>query len=158
MPAIVRRLAPGSPRLDARAVRSRAERMLAAMNASQAELSVTLTNDARMEELNRVHRRKAKPTDVLAFPMDEMGPGPSGRIQLLGDVVISLDTAWRQARVHRHDLLDEVIHLLAHGLLHLFGHDHRTAAEEKSMNAAVARLIAAASHPGASRHSIRNRS
>jgi probable rRNA maturation factor len=138
-------------------VKRRAERMLDAMGSRGAELSVILTDDARIEVLNRTHRGKAKPTDVLAFPMDEQGPGPSGRVRLLGDVVISLETAQRQARAHRHGLLEEVVHLLAHGLLHLFGHDHRTDAEEKRMNAAAAALIAVAGGTRASRHSMRDR-
>lgn len=119
--------------------------MLVELGAESAELSVMLTNDARIHELNRKHRKKAKPTDVLSFPMDESGPGPSGKGRLLGDVVISLDTAARQAREHRHDLISEVTHLLAHGILHLVGYDHRTDAEERRMNAAAAKLIRAAS-------------
>lgn len=119
--------------------------MLAEIGAESAELSVVLTNDACIRELNEKHRRKAKPTDVLSFPMDEEGAGPSGVGRLLGDVVISLDTAARQARQRRRPLLSEVTHLLAHGILHLVGHDHRTDAEERKMNAAAAKLIHAAS-------------
>jgi probable rRNA maturation factor len=81
----------------------------------------------------------------LAFPMDELGVGPSGKFRLLGDIVISVDTAARQARARRHALVDEVTHLLAHGLLHLIGYDHRTNSEEREMNAAAARLVGAAS-------------
>jgi len=131
--------------LDARAVKRRAERMLSALGESNAELSVLLTDDVHIEELNRRHRKKAKPTDVLAFPMDEAGPSPNGSTRLLGDVVISLDTARRQARERGHGLVAEVTQLLAHGLLHLLGYDHRTDAEERTMNAAAERLAAAAS-------------
>jgi probable rRNA maturation factor len=76
--------------------------------------------------------------------MDEMGSGPSG-VRLLGDVVISLDTAARQARSRRRPLIDEVIHLLSHGLLHLVGYDHRTDSEERRMNAAAAELLVGSS-------------
>ena len=119
--------------------------MLGALGLSDAELCVMLTNDELIHELNRKHRRKSKPTDVLAFPMDEHGRGPSGAVRMLGDVAISLDTAARQARARRHPLLREVTELLAHGLLHLVGHDHRTDGEERAMNAAAASLVAVAS-------------
>lgn len=145
MPVVVFRRARLSPALDARAVKRRAERMVAFLDLGGAELSVLLTDDASIHELNRQHRRKNKPTDVLAFPMDEQGVGPSGAVRLLGDVVISLDTAAVQARRQRHGLMDEVTHLLAHGLLHLVGYDHQTDAQERRMNAAAARLVAAAS-------------
>ncbi|HEX7671349.1 MAG TPA: rRNA maturation RNase YbeY [Polyangiaceae bacterium] len=144
MPAVVFRRGRGSPPLDARVVKRRAERMLAELGAENAELSVMLTNDAEIRELNAKHRKKPKPTDVLSFPMDAEGDGPSRVTRLLGDVVISLETASRQARRRRRELISEVTHLLAHGILHLVGHDHRTDAEERIMNAAAAKLIRAA--------------
>jgi probable rRNA maturation factor len=108
-----------------------------------AELSVAIVDDGTMRVLNRRHRGKDKPTDVLAFPMDEWASGgpPAG---LLGDVILSAETARRQARRHRRPLLDEVTMLLAHGLLHLLGHDHRTDAEEREMTARTRELEQAA--------------
>ena len=144
MPVVVSRRAAGAPALDARSVKRRAERMLSALGRARAELSIVLTDDPQIEVLNRTHRRKAKPTDVLAFPMDAAGAGPSGKMQLLGDVVISLDTAARQARARRRPLMDEVTHLLAHGILHLAGFDHRTDAEERRMNEATRALVVSA--------------
>ena len=144
MPVVSTRRASGSPSLDARVVKRRAERMLAAIGAPDAELSLLLTDDEHIEALNRAHRRKPKPTDVLAFPMDAGGAGPSRKIQLLGDVVISLDTAARQARARRRPLLAEVTHLLAHGILHLAGYDHDTDAQERRMNEATRLLVACA--------------
>jgi probable rRNA maturation factor len=116
--------------------------MLSALHERGAELSVMLTDDVSIHVLNAKHRRKNKPTDVLAFPMDTEGVSPKGAVRLLGDVVISLDTAGRQAKAHRHPLLTEVTLLLAHGLLHLVGYDHRTDKEERVMNAEAARLVA----------------
>lgn len=139
MPTFVARSTKSSKGVHPRILRERANRMLADLGVSERELSVLLTDDVHIEELNRKHRRKAKPTDVLAFPM-ESGPNPSG---LLGDIVVSLDTAERQARARRRPLLDEVTHLLAHGLLHLMGYDHRTDAEERTMNTLVTRLVRA---------------
>lgn len=121
----------------------RAEKMLRALGMPDAELSILLCDDPTIHALNRTHRRKNKPTDVLAFAMREGRPMP-GESGLLGDVVISLDTAARQAEELGRSLWDEVSWLLAHGLLHLVGYDHRTAAEERRMNARADMLIAAA--------------
>jgi probable rRNA maturation factor len=116
--------------------------MLQALRMPEAELSILLCDDATIHALNREHRRKNKPTDVLAFALREgkVLPGASG---VLGDVVISLDTAARQAKQLKRSLWDEVTWLLAHGLLHLVGYDHRTDAEERRMNARADVLFAA---------------
>ncbi len=85
-----------------------------------------------MAALNGRYRHLPRPTDVLAFSMrEEPFAGLSG--DLLGDVVISLDTAQRQARARRAPLEAEVRWLLLHGLLHLAGYDHRTARERRMM-------------------------
>ncbi len=122
--------------------------MLHALELDAAELSLLLCDDVTIHQLNREHRGKNRPTDVLAFAMREGRPLGSGDA-LLGDVVISLPTAQRQAREHRHSLWDEVTMLLAHGLLHLIGYDHRTDAEECAMNRQVAWLCTAATQSAA---------
>jgi probable rRNA maturation factor len=133
---------PATP-IGSAAVRERAERMLAALRLQKAELSVLLCDDRTIHALNRTHRKKNKPTDVLAFALTEgeLLPGAEG---LLGDVVISIDTARRQAKERGHALWDEVTLLLAHGLLHLIGYDHGSDEEERRMNARADMLIAAA--------------
>ena len=143
MPVILQRRAPKSASVDARRVRAAAERMLAELELERAELSVLLTNDEHIRELNAAHRKKDKPTDVLAFAMEEGEPSAAAKtpVRLLGDVVISIDTAGRQARKRKRPLLDEVTHLLAHGLLHLVGYDHNTDSEERRMNAMTKRLV-----------------
>jgi probable rRNA maturation factor len=103
-------------------------------------------DDALIEVLNHRHRGKERPTDVLAFPVDERPVGDAPRI--LGDVVISLETARRQARSRRRPLLPEVRFLLAHGLLHLVGYDHATRIQKRRMDAATRRLVRAADAPG----------
>jgi probable rRNA maturation factor len=118
--------------------------MLTALELPEAELSVLLTDDGEIQELNRQHRDKDKPTDVLAFAMDESVPDPRG---ILGDVVISLDTAARQARSRGRPLLEEVRFLLAHGVLHLVGYDHAEPAEKREMVAMTRRLVRAAPLP-----------
>ncbi len=86
----------------------------------EGEVSVLLTTDAEMQQLNRSFRRKNKPTDVLSFPAAGGGPGP----QLAGDLAVSVEIAGRQAGEFGHSLLEEVEILLLHGLLHLAGWDH----------------------------------
>ncbi|HMR05083.1 MAG TPA: rRNA maturation RNase YbeY [Polyangiaceae bacterium] len=143
MPTVVRRRAPGAPKLSARAVRELGDVLLGAVDQAHAELSVLLTDDRTIHALNLEHRGKDKPTDVLAFPLDE-DDVPPGMPRLLGDVVISLDTAARQARGRRRELLPEVRLLLAHGLLHLLGFDHDTPAKKKRMTRETRRLVRAA--------------
>lgn len=125
------------------------ERMLAALGLADAELSVVLVDDDAMRDLNRAHRGLDEPTDVLAFPMDfaddtgeVTAPAEAGR--LLGDVVISVPTAARQAASAGHPLPEEVVFLLAHGLLHLIGLDHADAAGKAEMDRETDRLVRAA--------------
>jgi probable rRNA maturation factor len=126
--------------LASASVRRLAEAMLAALGLESAELSVLLTDDRRIHALNLRHRQKDRPTDVLAFPLDDA----SVPVRWLGDVVISLDTAQRQADSRRRPLLAEVRFLLAHGLLHLVGHDHDTAPRKRKMDAMARRLVRSA--------------
>lgn len=87
-------------------------------------LTVCLVSDLRMREYNRTFRDADRVTDVLAFPGDEE-PDPEGRIHL-GDIVIAVPTAARQAREAGHSLPRELRILALHGYLHLLGHDHET--------------------------------
>ena len=145
MPTSVLRRAPGSPSLLPGVVRRIADAMLVELGLEHAELSVLLTNDREIHALNLQHRHKDRPTDVLAFPLDEGEGGVASGIgpHLLGDVVISLDTAARQARGRKRELMPEVRFLLAHGLLHLLGHDHGNPKEKRAMTALTRRLVRA---------------
>jgi probable rRNA maturation factor len=118
--------------------------MLEELALSDAELSVVLSDDVFIRDLNRRYRRIARPTDVLAFVMPTRRSKTPPRERLLGDVIISLDTAARQADKGGRPLVSEVTHLLAHGLLHLLGYDHRDVAERREMDAMTRRLVAAA--------------
>lgn len=128
--------------VSASVIRGRAEKMLRHLGLAEVELSIALVDDATIHELNRDYRKKDKPTDVLAFPLSE--PVPAKPTGLLGDVILSIDTARKQAKKHRRPLLGELTMLLAHGLLHLLGHDHQTDAEEREMTARTRELEAAA--------------
>lgn len=128
--------------VSATVIRGRAEKMLRHLGLAEVELSIALVDDATIHELNRDYRKKDKPTDVLAFPLSE--PVPAKPTGMLGDVILSIDTARKQAKKHRRPLLGELTMLLAHGLLHLLGHDHQTDAEEREMTARTRELEAAA--------------
>jgi probable rRNA maturation factor len=108
----------------------------------RAECSVLLVDDSAMTELNRTYRGVAGPTDVLAFPMAE-GPFTSLSPRLLGDVVISAETAERQARSRQAGLRGELALLLIHGILHLVGYDHASAPERRRMWQKQRRLLEA---------------
>jgi probable rRNA maturation factor len=143
MAVLVSRVGLSGRAIPSASLRTRAERILLALRLPGAELSVVVCDDPTIHQLNRDHRKKDKPTDVLAFAQRE-GKPVQGTRDLLGDVVISLETAQRQADEHGRSLWDEVTMLLAHGLLHLVGFDHRTRAEERIMNARADVLVAAA--------------
>lgn len=115
-----------------RVLRTNARRYLAELGASG--LSVLVVDDRTIRRLNREWRRKDRPTDVLSFEQDR-------RSGLLGDVVISLDTARRQAAEGSRALSDELTRLLAHGLLHLLGHDHLAPADARRMARAEVALL-----------------
>lgn len=92
------------------------------------ELSILLVDDAQMTEINGERRGKDKPTDVLSFPLyssEEKLP-----VQILGEVVISMETCKKQAMEIGHSVIDEFYRLLVHGILHLFGYDHETNEED----------------------------
>jgi probable rRNA maturation factor len=117
--------------------------MLSAVQMADSELSIVLMNDNQIQELNRFYRRKNRPTDVLAFSQRE-GPYGARAGALLGDVVVSVPTARRQARARKATLRAELTMLVAHGLLHLLGWDHRTDAEDRRMKSETERLCRAA--------------
>ena len=128
----------GPPRavrgLSRRRLRSRALALLAALGEGEAELSIALVDDATGADLNQRWRGRAGPTDVLSFSLRE-GAHARHRGALLGDVVIALSVARRQAREHGHSLEAECTQLLVHGVLHLLGYDHARPAEACVMRA-----------------------
>lgn len=87
------------------------------------EVSVTLTDDEKIRKLNSDYRGKDAPTDVLSFPMEETG--------LLGDIVLSLERAQKQAEQYGHSFERETAFLTVHGMLHLLGYDHETSAQDR---------------------------
>ena len=100
------------------------------------EVSVVLCDDEYIQELNRNYRGKDMPTDVLSFALNEgeemiVVNGPEEK--LLGDIIISLDTATRQAEEFGHSLERELAYLTVHGMLHLLGYDHEKEEDKQEM-------------------------
>ena len=106
------------------------------------QLTVVLVDDEEIHALNREHLGVDSPTDVLSFPLFELGDEGFPDVPHLGDVVISLDTAQRQADAAGHTLETEVATLAAHGLTHLLGYDHPTEDEWATFRANQTRIVA----------------
>ncbi len=144
--------------LDARAAARVCETLLAAIGEAGSSVSLTFIRDAEMRALNAEHRAKDTPTDVLSFPIFEpedfdrtgqtrahdhpvmLSPSKHGIERMLGDIVISVDTALRQAADYDAPLAREVERLLIHSVLHLAGHDHMESGERALMEAEERRL------------------
>lgn len=106
------------------------------------EVALRLCDDAAIRELNRDYRGKNNPTDVLAFAQREAQTADAA---LLGDIVISVPTAKRQAK---RGIYAELLHLASHGLCHLLGYDHGNDKDEAEMNARAAALRKEAARTG----------
>jgi probable rRNA maturation factor len=139
-------------RVAERRIERSARALLAASGRPAATLSLSFVGDAAMRRLNREHRGKDATTDVLSFPLYEPFASPrrptAGDPELmLGDIIISLDVAERQAAAYDATLEDEIERLLVHGIAHLLGHDHEKPAERARMLRTEKRLARAIGLP-----------
>ena len=117
-------------------VRAAAEKAAELYGVPTAEVSITLTDNAYIHELNRQYRKIDRPTDVLSFALKEgvepeVKDGPA--INVLGDIIISVERAQEQAADYGHSLRREMAFLTVHGMLHLLGYDHMEEAERAEM-------------------------
>ncbi len=113
------------PRFARRDIATFTRRVLRILDVYADDLAIAFVSDAEMKKLNRDFRHKNKTTDVLTFPGDEPAH--------LGDIVISVDQAKRQAADEKHSLATEIRYLLVHGVLHALGYNHET--DNGEMNA-----------------------
>jgi probable rRNA maturation factor len=121
--------------IDAGKIRRAAKRILSGLGFQGYELSIVIVDDREITQLNRQYFHRNRPTNVISFPM-EGGDPASLHSKVLGDVVISAETAKRQAEEAGGKAKDEILFLLIHGVLHLAGYDHEgTADERKKMEA-----------------------
>ena len=107
---------------------------------AQTEVDITIVDDEEIHTLNRDYRNVDRPTDVLSFALDEgeeeepeIIDGPE--LHLLGDIIISAETAQRQGEEFGHGLEREIVYLAVHGLLHLLGYDHMVEEDKVIMRA-----------------------
>jgi probable rRNA maturation factor len=98
---------------------------------SDFDITIKITDDTAIQDLNNSFRGIDQPTDVLSFEAGELDP-ETGRTYL-GDIIISCQQAERQARAGGHDVMDEIQLLVIHGLLHLLGYDHDTGKKKSRM-------------------------
>lgn len=102
------------------------------------EVSILIVDNSYIQELNFIYRSQNKPTDVLSFAMNEMSESEpdyetGNEVNLLGDIVISLEQALAQSQEYGHSVEREMGFLVAHGMLHLLGYDHENEEERKLM-------------------------
>ncbi|MBI4775702.1 MAG: rRNA maturation RNase YbeY [Deltaproteobacteria bacterium] len=109
--------------MDKPSLKSRIKKILSALVSDPVELSVLLVDDRTIAELNSQYLNRRRPTNVLSFPMRE-GPFSEDQPEILGDVVISVETASREAEDSGITVGERLDFLLIHGILHLFGYDH----------------------------------
>ncbi len=121
--------------LSGKRLRALTEQILLKLKRPDVELGLVLLNDRQIRYLNGKYRGKDSPTDVLSFPLNNGASfrGPLSPPVLLGDVVISVETARRQAREKDQNLYEQVGRLLVHGILHLLGFDHEKARDARRM-------------------------
>ena len=125
-----------------KALKGALEALKTELGVGDKQLTVVLTDDAEIRALNRDHLDVDGPTDVLSFPLFELGDEGFPDVPHLGDIVISLDTARRQADAAGHPLEHEVATLAAHGLTHLLGYDHPTEDAWAEFRANQTRILA----------------
>jgi probable rRNA maturation factor len=146
--------APFRGQLDRAALRRLAVHVLRAEGvAPPAEVSLMVTNDETVRDLNRRYLGLDEPTDVLSFGQEPFGRlrtepfvMPPDGVRRLGEVILSYPTAERQAREAGHSVQDEAAHLMVHGLLHLLGYDHAGREDERRMRAREDALLRRQAH------------
>lgn len=118
-------------KLDPRRIRRSLKRLMKELGCEDGELSLLLVDDDQIREFNRTYLERDRSTNVISFSMRE---GEFGAVnpRLLGDIVLSVETAARDAAAGCLDLMDEVEFLLIHGLLHLLGYEHENTTPEES--------------------------
>lgn len=150
LPAVYLRKTTSRYPIPERRITRIVQQLLEALGEDNATVSITFVGDRSIRRLNREHRGKDRPTDVLSFPLytpKELKGPPPGSERMLGDVVVSVETAARQARAYGAPLAREVERLMIHGVLHLLGHDHHKRREREKMTGEERRLAAVIGMP-----------
>jgi probable rRNA maturation factor len=106
---------------------------------SSIEISVLLSNDVKLQELNKLYRGKNKPTNVLSFPTNT--PLTKGEDVYLGDIAISFNTLYNEAQEQNKTFQDHFAHMVVHSTLHLLGYDHEKKAEAAIMESLEKKIL-----------------
>jgi probable rRNA maturation factor len=122
-------------------VRRAAEAAMLDNDAPPSEISVVLSDDEHIRELNKHHRGMDKPTNVLSFPAARMKT-PAGAPRILGDIVLAYETVQREASEEAKSIENHLSHLVVHGVLHLLGYDHEDEEEAEIMEARERQILA----------------
>ena len=125
-------------RVSLRRWKTKTEKILRLLKQTRSEVCVTLTGNREIRKLNAAFRNKRTPTDVLSFPSGEI-PGPG--LYHLGDVIISVEQAQKQAKERKRTLEQEMETLLIHGILHLLGYDHERSRKDAKIMQTMERTI-----------------
>jgi probable rRNA maturation factor len=110
-------------KIDRRRLRNSLKRLMRALRCEESELSLLLVDDDQIREFNRVYLNRDRSTNVISFAMRD-GEFSNINPQLLGDIILSVETAYRDAASEGCDFMDEVEFLVIHGILHLLGYEH----------------------------------
>lgn len=122
-------------------VRRAAEAAMIDNEAPPSEISVVLSDDEHIRELNKHHRGMDKPTNVLSFPPARVKT-PAGMPRFLGDIVLAFETVAREAADESKTIENHLSHLVVHGVLHLLGYDHEDEDEAETMEARERQILA----------------
>lgn len=109
------------------------EYVIKELNLSNCIFDITFVTDEEIHKINKEYRNVDRATDVISFAFEEGEKNINKPFRTLGDIYISVDTAYNQAKVYQHSTLREICFLATHGILHLLGYDHLTEEEEKEM-------------------------
>ena len=126
--------------LGNRKIKQKLKTVLSALGCRDVELSIFFTDDEEISRLNQRYLGKTGPTNVLAFPISG-GPPPDPETGMLGDVVISVETATSESKSIGEPLDETIFRLLIHGILHLLNYDHERSADDADMMEAEQRRL-----------------
>lgn len=122
-------------------VRRAAEAAMLGESAPPSEISIVLSDNEHIRELNKHHRGMDKPTNVLSFPAARMKT-PAGTLRFLGDIVLAYETVAREAAEEAKPFENHLSHLVVHGVLHLLGYDHEDDEEAETMESHERQILA----------------
>jgi probable rRNA maturation factor len=114
----------------------------AAVDNADVSISILFTGDAQILEINQQWRGKARPTNVLSFPVAADTPVPQGEPRPIGDIVMAYGTIVNEATAQKKPVANHISHLIVHGTLHLLGYDHETNADAETMEAREIEILA----------------